>query len=140
MKKFSALLKILSLFVTSERYGGRQSAEAPAVALLHSEAVTLKPNSYWCHELSGPGVIRVVTDFQEQNAKVYPMVLDSSGLEKCMKGEPYEPVDLDGRTPMYPQWSHNVVFGEGCTNNKYYIVVRNDDDREHSFGMLMYPS
>jgi (2Fe-2S) ferredoxin len=140
MGKFSALLKILSLFAVPECYYEVPSAKAPQKALLHSEAVTLKPDSYWYHELAGTGIVRIVTDFHEHDAKVYPVVLDSSGLEKCMKGEPYEPVDLDGRTPMHPHWSHDVVFGEECTNDKYYIVLRNEDNREHSFGMLMYPS
>ena len=99
----------------------------------------MKPNSYWYHELTGKGVIRVVTDFREKDAKIYPMVLDLPGLEKCMAGEPYMTVDLDGSTPLCPQWSHTVVIREGHTDKKYYIVMRNEDNREHSFGLLMYP-
>ncbi len=136
MKKLSALLKILMLFATSDCYTVRQ----PAVTMLHSETVHLKPNSYWYHEMTGKGAIRIVTDFQEKDAKIYPMVLDRHGLENCKHGEPYTTVDLDGNTPLCPQWSHTVVFGENYTDIKYYIVMRNEDDREHSFGFLMYPS
>jgi hypothetical protein len=134
MKKLSALLKILMLFATSDCYTVRQ----PAATTLHSENVRLKPNTYWYHELTGKGVMRVVTDFQETDAKIYPMVLDLHGLEKCKRGEPYMPVDLDGRTPLCPQWSHTVFFGD--TDKTYYIVMRNEDNREHSFRLLMYPS
>ena len=135
MKKISALLKILMLFATSDCYTVRQ----PAVTLLHSETVYLKPNSYWYHELTGKGFIRIVTDFQEKDAKIYPMVLDRHGLEQCKKGEPYMTVDLDGSTPLCPQWAHTVVFNDDHTNKKYFIVMRNEDDHEHSFGLLMYP-
>lgn len=136
MKKISALLKILMLFAASDCYTVRQ----PAAITLQRETVNLKPNSYWYHEMTGKGVIRIVTDFQENDAKIYPMVLDLRGLEKCMKGEPYMTIDLDGSTPLCPQWSHTVFFREDYTDNKYYIVMRNEDDREHTFGLLMYPS
>jgi hypothetical protein len=134
MKKLSALLKILMLFATSDCYTVRQ----PAATTLHRETVSLKPNSYWYHELTGQGVMRVVTDFQETDARIYPMVLDLPGLEKCKRGEPYTTIDLDGSTPLCPQWSHTVFLG--ATNKTYYIVMRNEDNREHSFGLLMYPS
>ncbi len=135
MKKFSALLNILMLFATSECYTVRQ----PAVTMLHSETVYLKPNSYWYHELTGEGFIRVVTDFDEIDAKIYPMVLDRHELEKCKKGEPYMTAELDGSTPLCPHWSHTVVLDGGYMDKKYFIVMRNEDDREHSFGLLMYP-
>lgn len=134
MKKISTLLKILMLFATSDCYTVRQ----PAATTLRRETVRLKPNSYWYHELTGKGVIRVVTDFQETDAKIFPMILDLSGLEKCKRGDPYMTVDLDGCTPLCPQWSHTVFFGD--TNKTYYIVMRNEDSCEHTFGLLMYPS
>ena len=124
------------LFATSDCYTVRQQA----AITLHRETVNLKPNSYWYHELTGQGVIRVVSDFQETDAKIYPMILDLHGLEKCKKGEPYMTVDLDGSTPLCPQWSHTVVFGRDYTDKKYYIVMRNEDDREYTFSLLMYPS
>jgi hypothetical protein len=134
MKKISLLLNILMLLATSDCYTVRK----PAATTLHSETVRLKPNSYWYHELTGNGVIRVVTDFQETDVKIYPMVLDLDGLEKCMKGEPYKTIDLDGSTPLCPQWSHTFFFGD--MNKTYYMVMHNEDAREISFGMLMYPS
>ena len=136
MKNLSALLKILLLFVASDCY----DISPPAKPLVHSETVTLKPNSYWCHELIGNGVVRVVTDFHEKGARIYPMVLDASMMEKCKNDEPYMTYDLDGCTPLCPQWSHTVVLNANYPDKKYYIVLRNDDDREHSFGLLMYPS
>lgn len=136
MKNISALLNMPMFIVTSNCY----PISNCIVPLLQNEKVTLKPNSYWYHELTGPGMVRIVTDFGAKNAKVYPMVLDSTGLEKCIKGEPYVPVDLDGRTPLTPQWSHNVAFYGHNADNKYYFVIRNEECREYSFGMLMYPT
>jgi hypothetical protein len=103
----------------------------PALSMLNREHVNIKPRSCWCCRVHGTGVVRIATDFKQENARICPAILDEDGIRLDGDGS-YE------RPAMCHGWSGSIILGHG-TPTKRYVVFRNEGDQEVSFNVLLSP-